>query len=131
MLGMMGINIRTGTQDVVKAVQQSKIRPFLPMNPWDRQNDCAGKAVGDVAKDLTGASTVDDIAHALVTGSIQPLVNVGNGLDVARGAGDIASKVLSGTPGKIAASIGKGFGAAATPYSMGKAALGFGACMGW
>jgi hypothetical protein len=97
--------------------------------------DCAATAAGDIAKDLTGISTLNDIVDAAATGSIRPLVSgenaLDNGLDVVEKTGELASKVLTGTPGKVMGIVGKRAGQFGTVLSVVKAGAGMKSCMGW
>jgi hypothetical protein len=76
-------------------------------------------------------STLEDVVNAATIPSLQPLLNSGNALDAAETAGDVASKVLSGTPARIAGGFGKAAGRAGSVFSIAMAAKGFGSCMGW
>ena len=58
-------------------------------------------------------------------------MNYGDGFDATERGGDVASKLLSGTAGRVAGGIGKFAGRAGKAYSVAMAALEFGSCAGW
>jgi len=127
----MGIDVSTGTTDIIKAFKRAQLPQIGPISPIDRTIGCAGQAGASLAKDLTGIGTVQDLATALATGSFQPLVKVGDGLDVAEKAGTFGSRLLSGAAGKVAGGIGKVAGPMGKAYSATQAAIEFGSCEGW
>jgi RHS repeat-associated protein len=127
----MGIDVSTGTTDIIKAFKRAQLPQIGPISPIDRTIGCAGQAGASLAKDLTGIGTVQDLATALATGSFQPLVNVGDGLDVAEKAGTFGSRLLSGAAAKVAGGIGKVAGPMGKAYSATQAAIEFGSCEGW
>jgi hypothetical protein len=102
-----------------------------PVSFDNRAADCGVGAAGALAKDLTGMSTLEGVVNAATIPSLQPLLNPENALDAAETAGDVASKVLSGTPARIAGGFGKAAGRAGSVFSIAMAAKGFGSCMGW
>lgn len=134
-LSLVGNSIPIGqTVNVTALLQIGQMRQtwgHIYAEPFaSRVARCATDSGLDLTKNLTGISTLNDIGDSLSSGSIAPLISVQNELDVTEHAGEIATKIVSGTAGRVMEGVGKLAGRTGTALSAAQAALEFKKCMG-